>query len=138
MTFSAQTGFFTAGGRGLIKGAHFLFISGPHPPTQSSCLLIPPLQNCPQPPTPGPPAGVLPACASARSTPGLGGGWGTGEAIRFVSACSRLSANKSSLSRAGVVTEEEEEEGRGASLSGFYSNPGTHIGLGGSKGCRGG
>lgn len=33
----------------FIKGSNFLFISGPHPPTKSSCLIIPPLQTAPSP-----------------------------------------------------------------------------------------
>lgn len=93
----------------LIKGSNFLFISGPHPPTESSCLLIPPLQTAPTPPTPFNPHPGPPCWCPARLCFSLlhsrAGDW---EAIRFVSAGSRLSTNKSSLSRAGVVTEEEE------------------------------
>lgn len=118
----------------LIKGSNFLFISGPHPPAQSSCLLIPP---CKLPPLPCPPSNPYPrppcwcpACLCFSLLHSRAWGW---EAICFVSAGLRLSTNKSSLSHAGVVT----WAGGGASLSGFYSNPGTHTGLGGSKGCRG-
>lgn len=104
----------------LIKGSNFLFISDPHPPNQSSCLLIPPLQTAPIP-HPGPPC-WCPArlCFSLLHSRAKGL-----EAICFVSAGSQLSTNKSSLSRTGVVTEEEVRVW-GVSLSGFYSNPGTH------------
>ncbi len=114
----------------LIKGSNFLFISDPHPPTQSSCLLIPPLQTAPTPPTPtpGPPAGVLPACASACYTPGLGTG-------RLYALCQQ--ARGWALTNPHCPMREWwQRRRRGASLSGFYSNPGTHTGLGGSKGCR--
>lgn len=76
----------------LIKGCNFLFISGPLPPTPSSRLLIPPLQNAPTvpPQSRGPPAGVLPAYASACSAPG----WGLGRRYALCQqACGRASTN---------------------------------------------
>lgn len=94
----------------LIKGCNFLFISGPLPPTPSSRLLIPPLQNAPTvPPIPGPSC-WCPACLRFSL---LRSGLGSGEAIRFVSAGLWQSVNKSSLSRAGVVTEEVDGRGGG-------------------------
>lgn len=96
----------------LIKGCNFLFISGPLPPTPSSRLLIPPLQNAPTvPPNPG--ALLLVSCLPTLQPAPLRSGLGSGEAIRFVSAGLWQSVNKSSLSRAGVVTEEVDGRGGG-------------------------
>lgn len=60
----------------LIKGCNFLFISGPLPPTPSSRLLIPPLQNAPTvPPNPG--ALLLVSCLpTLQPAPLRAGVWG--------------------------------------------------------------
>lgn len=138
--------FFTAGGRGpeefsLCESASAsskAVIScsfqtpSPNPeflsanPTPENC----PHSHPPSTPTPGPPAGVLPACASACYTPGLGTG-------RLYALCQQ--ARGWALTNPHCPAREwwQRRRGGGASLSGFYSNPGTHTGLGGSKGCRG-
>lgn len=60
----------------LIKGCNFLFISGPLPPTPSSRLLIPPLQNAPTVP-PNPRALLLVSCLpTLQPAPLRAGVWG--------------------------------------------------------------
>lgn len=83
----------------LIKGGRFLFVSLPvaHPPTPCSLSHHPTT-------TPPPRRDPRLMCFSLPHN----GLW-NGEAARFVSAGSRSNANKSSLSRVGVVTEEKWE-----------------------------
>lgn len=132
MTFSAQTGFFKQreGPRGSASASSKAVIScsfrAPFPQPELSSA-NPTSAKCP-PQSRGPPAGVLPAYASACS------GLGSGEAVRFVSAGLWQSVNKSSLSRPGVVTEEVGGGVEEASLSGFYSKPHTHT-CEGAEGC---
>lgn len=83
--FSSNRIFLSRGKRGvqpaqiclcLIKGCNFLFISGPLPPTPSSRLLIPTLQNAPTvPPNPG--ALLLVSCLpTLQPAPLRAGVWG--------------------------------------------------------------
>lgn len=107
----------------LIKGCNFLFISGPHPPTPSSRLLIPPLQNAPTVP-PNPRALLLVSRLPTLQPAPLR----AGEAIRFVSAGLWQSVDKSSLSRAGVVTEEVDGRGGGGIAVWFlFKATYTHV-----------